>query len=211
MYWQDRYRASLGGLNYATSVKPAAEPVSDAEILAHLHLTENSELAEAQLVMKAARMAVEAFSGRRIIKQTIRQFYDAWPVGAPLAMALGPVWSSTGTVVSYGLKGAGYTEEVSSTAWWCTHTQDPAAIILKTGQQWPTVEMRSAAPIRLTYEVGYSTSSTGAPAWAKMATLLTGAHWFANREAVVTGTIASEVPFSAKSLMQMHRSPLAQV
>ena len=200
--------------NVTTITEPAAEPVTAAEGLAHLHLTESSEAAEVAVVMTAARAHMEGFSGRRFIRQQVRQTLDDFPAGKAITLGASPLFpsstSSPAPVVRYFTEGS-TGQVLSSTAYLVADHQDPPRIVLKRDAEFPTVELRAAGGVEVDYWCGYSTSSTGAPAWARMATLLTGAHWFANREAVVTGTIASEVPFSAKALVQMHRSPLAQV
>jgi len=208
--WYGHYREAFP-INIATSVEPTVEPVTQAEANAHLHLTDSSEQATVDLCMMAARQHVESYTGKRLIFQTIRQFFDEWPAHDSMPLAIGPVFSSTGTEVKWGGPGGGYTNTLSSTSYWCEHAHSPGLIGLKRGQSWPDAELRSHSGVRLTYEVGYSTSSTGVPAWAKSAVLLIGASYFANREAVIAGTIATEVPMAAKALMMAHRSPLAIV
>lgn len=214
MSWWRQYQKDQP-VRLKTLTAPSAEPVSSTEALDHLHLTENSEQAEVDLLMAAAREEVEAYSGRRIIRQQVRQTWDCFPWGKALQLAASPLFepNSTGSplVVRYWPEGSTAASVLSSTSYLVSENRDPPLIVLKRDAEFPNTELRSADGVEVDYWVGYSTSSTGAPKWAKAATLLTGAHWFANREAVVAGTVATEVPMSARSLMQSHRSPLAQV
>jgi len=200
-----------------TLVEPAVEPVLSSEARDHLHLTETSEDAEVSMLYAAAREHLEEYTGRRIIARKVRQTYDRFPRGKVLLLAESPLLAtSTGKpapVVRYFLANStGSTGTVlESTRYVLRRDSDPPAIVLKRDGEFPTAELRNAEAVQVDYWAGHSTSSTGAPKWARAAVNLIGAHWFANREAVVQGTVAAEVPMSARSLMQMHRSPLVQV
>lgn len=217
MAWWHAYRDNAGPLHLRTLTEPAAEPVTQAEALDHLHLTENSEAGEVDLVMAAARAHVEAFSGRRIIAQQVRQTLDGFPYGKQLNLGASPLMPTStnfpAPVIRYHVAGStGSTGTIfPSTQYIVSRDSDPPRIIVKRDGSFPDTDLRNADGVTVDYWVGYSSGSTGAPQWARMATLLTGAHFFANREAVVAGTIVSKVPMSARALMMQHRSPLAMV
>jgi len=217
MAWWHAYRDNAGGRRLATLVEPSAEPVTQAEALAHLHLTENSEAGEVDICMAAARSHVEAFSGRRIIAQQVRQTFDAFPYGKLMTLAASPLMPLStdhpAPVIRYHAAGStGSTGTIlPSTSYIVSRDSDPPRIVVKRDGSFPDVELRNADGVTVDYWVGYGASSTQVPQWSRMATLVTGAHFFANREAVITGTIAGVVPMSARSLMSQHRSPLAMV
>jgi uncharacterized phiE125 gp8 family phage protein len=63
------------------------------------------------------------------------------------------------------------------------------------------MEKERANAIRNEYICGYGAAATNVPPALRQAMLLLIAHWFENREAVVTGTIATTIPLSARSLI----------
>lgn len=214
MAWWHEYRDSAGPRHLRTLTEPSEEPVSQELARGHLHLTETSEQDEVDICMAAARSMVEAFSGRRIMRQQVRQSLDWFPYGKQLDLVGSPLFPiSTGSPLVVRYYEANSTTGVvfPSSRYIVSRNSDPPRIVVKRDGEFPTVDLRNADAVEVDYWVGYSTTSTGAPAWARMATLFTGAHFFANREAVMTGTIATELPMSARSLMWQHRSPLAMV
>lgn len=59
---------------------------------------------------------------------------------------------------------------------------------------------------QVVYQAGYTVDALDADVWAapsdiRMAVMLTVGHWFENREAVIVGTNAIEIPFSARVLL----------
>lgn len=217
MAWWHQYRDAGGPVRLRTLVEPAEEPVTQAEARDHLHLTESSEQGEVDICMTAARAVVEGFSGRRIIRQKVRQSLDCFPYGKQLDLAASPLFpNSTASPVVLRYYPQNSTSSTAalvfpSSRYIVSRDSDPPRIVVKRDGEFPTLELRNADAVEVEYWVGYSTSSTAAPAWARMATLLLGAHYFANREAVIAGTIVNKVPMSARSLMFQHRSPLAMI
>lgn len=198
--------------------EPQAEPVTYEQAQDHLHLTEDSEAGEVDIVMKAARSRVEAFTGRNLIKRQVRQVLDCFPRSRMLTLAASPIspssqlsTSETQLVVRYFPQGNSSGVIWSSTNYILSEDSDPPRIVLARDQEFPNTELRMADGVHLEYWTGYSTGPAGVPAWARMAILLDGAHLFLHRESVATGTVATEIPQSAQALMWQYRSPLAQV
>jgi uncharacterized phiE125 gp8 family phage protein len=79
---------------------------------------------------------------------------------------------------------------------------DPDSTIIrpKTGKTWPVTMAREDA-LTVTFQAGYQT----VPPALKQAVLMLIAHLFENREAVVTGTIVSELPLGLQSLINLYR------
>lgn len=72
-------------------------------------------------------------------------------------------------------------------------------LALAYGASWPPVRWQSES-VRVQYDAGYG-SAEDVPAPIKQAILLMVGHWYANREAVTIGQIATEVPLAARSLL----------
>ena len=79
----------------------------------------------------------------------------------------------------------------------------PARIFLKPNQSFPELSERKNA-IEVRYKVGVSSASDVDQA-IKQAVLLTIGNYYENRQAVVTGTIATELPMNAKFLLDQYR------
>lgn len=70
------------------------------------------------------------------------------------------------------------------------------------GETWPQTTVREDA-VQVTVTAGYDK----VPAPIKQAILLLVGHWYANRESVVTGTIATVLPMSVDRLLAPYRRP----
>lgn len=76
----------------------------------------------------------------------------------------------------------------------------PGAIFLKSGESWPTDLLQSGYPIKIQFRAGI----TPVNADLKQAILMTIAHFFENREPVLTGLRAQaiEIPMAASWLLE---------
>lgn len=63
------------------------------------------------------------------------------------------------------------------------------------GQSWPTGKDQQAEAVRINYTAGEENHR------ANQAIKLLVAHWFANREAVIIGTISSDLPLAVKTIV----------
>ena len=78
------------------------------------------------------------------------------------------------------------------------------------GVTWPTDVRTDDESVRVVYSAGYSTDSPpeAVPQAILQAMHLLIGHWFANREAVVVGTITAEVPLSVRYILSKYRTGL---
>lgn len=79
----------------------------------------------------------------------------------------------------------------------------PPAVVLKRGESWPSAVLEAGAPIAVTFVAGYEDGEV--PAKPRQAIQLLAAHWYANRESVVVGSIATEIPEGLRSLVLADR------
>ena len=64
------------------------------------------------------------------------------------------------------------------------------------------MRLRAARPVEIVYTAGF----TELPKAIRQAMLLLIAHWYTNREAVVTGNVAAaEVPVAARTLLNQYK------
>lgn len=186
------------GLTLVTAA--GQEPISLAE--AKLHLNEDFDDNDALIraLISAARQHVESYTRRQLITQTWDYQMDAFPCGA-FIVPLAPV--SAISSMSY-VDTAGVTQTWSSSNY---RTDLPVGeraprprIEPAYGVSYPSTQaVMNAVTVRCVVGYGASGASVPAPILAAMKLLI--GHWFANRELVVTGTIATELPSAVASLL----------
>ena len=78
-------------MTIALTTAPAMEPLSLAEVKAHLRVDHDHEDTLIAETLKAARQYVEFASGQRLITQAWRQYSDCRPQNGSIRLAVGPV------------------------------------------------------------------------------------------------------------------------
>lgn len=143
----------------------------------------------------AAQGWVEAFTGQRLTQRQLRAMAESW---GEWCLLVGPIVSVAG--VSYvDTDGAAATVPVGEMvmADWCGST----TLRLSLALDRPAL----AADSRITIDLLAGHAEGEAPADLRVACLLLVGHWYRNREAVVAGTISSELPLAVESLCIRHR------
>jgi len=80
----------------------------------------------------------------------------------------------------------------------------PARVALAVDKSFPTISKRINA-IEVKYTVGYGTASTDVPEGIRQAVLLCVGNWYANRQSVITGRTATELPLSSQYLLDQYK------
>lgn len=176
---------------------PAVTPVSLVEAKAHLRVDHSDDDALITALIEAATGHLDGWTGilgRALINQTWRVDVPAW--GYPLRLPLGPVQS----VTSVAYWDVNNTDAVFAAERYSLHTDAlGAAIHLNSGSSWPSVYSRQDA-IRVTFVAGYGLAAADVPAPIRQAILLLVGHWYANREAVVSGNF-EQLPLAVNALL----------
>jgi hypothetical protein len=197
---------------------PTDEPITLAEAKRHLRVDHDAEDADILDLIKAARERIEAEVDRALITQTRDLVLDGWPYGggyynrAIRQRGEGPGWlPSVGgcpievpwpplqSVASITYVGTDGNPHVLDPDQYQVSAGTPGRIVPVFGVIWPTTQNRPDA-LTVRCVVGYG-AADAVPAAARQALKLLIGHWYANREAVVTGTIATELPQAVKSLL----------
>lgn len=182
---------------------PTSEPISLAEAKAWLRLEIDEDDAIVSALISAARGAVENHARRALLTQTWKLQTRSLDEHARLVLPRAPLqsvqsfkylvsgvattWSSTDYVVVPGLPGRVHPIGAS----W-----------------WPTADDRDDA-YEITFRAGHADTIAGVPAdvaeLARTAIFLLIGHWYEHREAVIAGTIASDLPLGVATLCQALR------
>jgi uncharacterized phiE125 gp8 family phage protein len=161
-----------------------------------------------KLYVKAAQDWVEKWAGISLIEQTWDYYLDEFPDivsgnigGRSIRIPKPPLLEIVGMFLNDGTEITDFSVDYSM--------PNPRVYIEATGS-WPTVTPAPNA-IRIRFRSGYVdlSGSPGpdgkVPDAIKAAIAIYAATLFENRESLVTGTIASKVPWSAEELLRPYR------
>lgn len=168
---------------------PTSEPVSLDEVKAQSRIETTDEDTYLGGLIAAARAHVESMCGIAVITQTRVAKCDSFDDFARMPIA--PVASVSS--VTY-VDTTGSTQTLATSVYEVRTDGLSAAIVLKSGQAWPTIQTGS----RITVTAICGTAA--APAEIKHAILMLTAHWFNNREAVGQNNMAP-VPMAVDALL----------
>lgn len=135
---------------------------------------------------------VDGILGRALISQDWNDSFDRFPPGGVVRLALAPVQS----IISVGYVDEDGQNATLNASTYTLHADMSGSYIrLSPNASWPSTGDQDDA-VKVTYRAGYGDAPAAVPAALRLAILDLVAHRFNNREAVVVGTIASELPRS---------------
>lgn len=150
-----------------------------------------------QAYIAAAREHAETVTRRTLIASTWDHMLDKFPAGA-IRLPMPPLIDVES--VHY-IAPDGEAVELERAAYQVDKRGEYGLVMPAPGASWPaTRQMPGAVWVR--YRAGYE---SGIPQGIKVAMLLMIGHWYANREAVVVGTITSELPMAVDRLLWGYR------
>lgn len=140
---------------------------------------------------------------RCLIDQTWVEEFDEFPANGVLRLSLEPLQS----VTSIRYYDADNSIVTLATSQYAVHTDALGPFIYRpNGVSWPATYDRPDA-VEVTTVYGYGENPDDVPATIRLAIAMMVTHNFENREQVVIGTIASEVPESVTTML----SPYSRV
>jgi uncharacterized phiE125 gp8 family phage protein len=183
-------------MRFATIAQPATEPVTPAELRAHVRVDDAADDALLLGYLVAARQMAETFMGRPILPTVMQGQIEEWPEIGPLYLDA-PVLTVDAVT---------YTDAAGATVAWTNYIVRPApgrlkAIRAAAGATWPT--LGDDPVIAVTITAGWALDLV--PADVCTAILQTAAHFYANRESVNIGNITNEIPDTGKALLRPYR------
>jgi uncharacterized phiE125 gp8 family phage protein len=178
---------------------PAAALLSVEDAKAHLHVDTIDEDDYIAALVAAATSYLDGYSGvlgRALGEQTWEQSFDSFPADRCLRLPLGKLIAVEGVAYFDAANAAqsftGFHEATDAIG---------PMIILEDGQSWPSTYARPDA-VTVTWTCGFAE----VPVAIIHAVKLLIGHWYANREAVVTGTITAQVPIAVGTLIAPFRA-----
>jgi len=186
------------------TVEPTAQPVTVGQMRSHLRLSGYEEDALVTAAISAAVSLIEAETRRALITQTWRaSIPGVWTDNDPVFLPR-PRLIELSSVQFRDAAGA-----------WTNHTDyrlmdssEPASIWLTScPAAVATPDHDLDAVWRVTYTAGYGPQHGNVPDSLCAAVKLLAAHLFENREAMITGTIATTLPLGVDRLIAPFRVP----
>lgn len=187
-------------VDWTRTADPATQPVTrtEAKLQCKVDVTADDALFDDAII--AATNWIEEYLSRALFTQTWKVVADDWfeelwlPRAAPL--------QSVTTLQYYAADG---TLTTLATSYYDTLTTgEPASIVRKPNQSWPTLQSDRRGRVIATYVCGWA-DVANIPKAIKLATLLLVEHFYVNRGPVVTGTTSSELAFSVEALLAPYR------
>jgi len=179
---------------------PAAEPVSDAQAVAHAKIDSDAATADAALIttmVKAARRWVEGETGHALITQTITADFDSDEVITPLYVPRPPFDTMT-SVKTFDDADA---ETVIAAANYRVLGTDPARIEQK-ADGWSVDRKHNG--FQLIYTAGYGAAGTDVPEEFLTAIKILFTEMYEKREMTVEAVL-QEVKFTLDTLLQDYK------
>jgi uncharacterized phiE125 gp8 family phage protein len=179
------------------STAPTSEPITLAEARLHLRVTDDSEDALLESLIKSARMAAENFCNRSLMPQTLDLYLDRFPCGEAIRLPRGPVTSVTSIVYTAA-------DGTANTTWSSANYStdlfsEPVRIVPIPTQSYPST-YSGVNTVRVRYVAGYATAAL-VPTPIKQAMLMMMGHWYEARSTVLVGGISKELEFATTALL----------
>ena len=170
-----------------------------AQAKAHLKVDVSDDDTIIDNLVLAATQSCEIFTNQYFIDTVVAQYSDTWSDIYQLYKS--PVDSIT-HIKYYDSDDS--LQTLSSSNYILGHYSKPARIGVAVGGTLPNLSDRINA-VEVKYTVGYGTASSDVPEGIRQAVLLTIGNWYQNRESVITGRTATELPLSSQYLLEQYK------
>lgn len=182
-------------------VTPPVDPVLTLEeVKAHCRVDSSDEDTLFSALVDAASSHLDGWMGilgRCLVSQNWKREFDCWSV---FELPLEPVQS----VVAITFFDDTGIEQTVDPSIYQLHVRATRTVVgCRADKNWPTADF-SKGPVTVIWQSGYGTAAD-VPTAIKQAMLLLIGHWYEQREGVVVGTIASELPLAVDALLAPYR------
>lgn len=154
---------------------PAVEPVTLADAKAFLRLDAAHEDDLVSALIVAARHALEAATGRKLVAQTWRVRLDRWPAGRSVAL---PFWPVLSVVALRVTPASGPAAVLAPSAYRLDLSADPARLVADAAAPEPGIV---SGGIEIDALYGFGPAASDVPATLRLATERLVAFWFERR------------------------------
>ena len=181
-------------------ITPASTyPVSLTEAKSHLKVDTTADDTYITSIIKAATQLSEEYTNRFFIDTIIDQTCSDF---AQLQTLFKSKVSAVAHVKYYDSDNS--LQTLSATIYDTQLQYEPSQIQLADDKSFPEITKRNDAVVAR-YTVGYGSAASDVPEIIKQAILLTLGNWYENRMSVITGRTTTEMPMSAKFLLDTYK------
>lgn len=195
--------------------QPAQEPITLAQFKEHARISRDDEDATIKGYIAAARLYAETRQRRQLITATWRLTLDGFPCAGvtypygcytygtepdqfAIKVPRPPLQSVTS--ITY-VDTDGVTQTLDDDLYRVDAESEPGRITPAYNQSWPYTRPQTNA-VTVTFVAGYGATPATVPATTRQAIEMLAAHFYENREAILTGTIATPTPLAVESLLE---------
>lgn len=177
---------------------PTVEPLTLAEVKAHIRVTHNDDDIYISTLITSARRMIEQSYDLCLLQQSWSVFLDRWPAEGAVTLPLFPLLS----VVDIKIYGD---DDVAATLdhahYFLDAASRPARVTLRNGRTFPQPG-RGVNGIEIKLITGFGASANTVPEAIKQALLMIISDWFASRGDVDAGAF----PATALTLLAPYRN-----
>lgn len=177
---------------------PTTEPVSLADIKAHLRITGTSEDVVLSSLLLTSRLHVETALGLALTSQGWMVTLDDWPPAGVLHLPIRPLLSVDAVRV---LPASGAPAVLHPSTYVVDTTGWRGRIVRAFGADWPRPG-KAANGIEIDMTAGFGAAASDVPAPIRQALLLLVAHWYERRDPIDIGAKETRIPAAVSSLLE---------
>ena len=150
-------------------------------------------------LIKAATQSCQIFTNRYFLTTTVTQYSDNWfefyrLYKSPVEEIIHVKYYDTNDTL----------QTLASSNYILDNISQPARIGISVDGTLPNLADRINA-VEVAYKVGYGELSSDVPEGIKQAVLITIGNWYENRQTVITGRTATELPLSSQYLLEQYK------
>ena len=179
---------------------PALEPVSLADVKAHLRVDHDDDDALLTAAIVSARVHVESATRRKLIEQEWRVYLDRWPRKRILRVPVAPL-ISVDAVRIYDAEGE--PNLVDSDDYEVDSAAVPGRLVLAATA--PSPVGRAVNGIEIDVTAGYGATTLDVPSPLRHAVMMLVAHWYEHRGAVGHDLAVLSAPLGFEALTAPYR------
>ena len=150
-------------------------------------------------LIKAATQSCQIFTNRYFLTTTVTQYSDNWfefyrLYKSPVEEIIHVKYYDTNDTL----------QTLASSNYILDNISQPARIGISVDGTLPNLADRINA-VEVKYSVGYGVTADLVPEGIKQAVLITIGNWYENRQTVITGRTATELPLSSQYLLEQYK------